>query len=67
MKGHANVTAPMGGAMWEGGGATFINKGTNGRWRDILSSGEIETYQQRVISELGEPCAQWLADGGPIT
>ncbi len=67
MKSHAEVTAPMGGAMWEGGGQTFINKGTNGRWRDILTDADIKEYEQRAISELGEPCAQWLAHGGAIT
>ena len=64
MKSHAATTAPMGGAMWEGGGETFINKGTNGRWRDILTAEEIAEYEQRVTTELGEECARWLADGG---
>ena len=54
MKSHTDVTAPMGGAMWEGGGTTFINKGTNGRWRDILTRTEIEEYEYRAINELGE-------------
>ena len=67
MKAHAQVTAPMGGAMWEGGGATFINRGTNGRWRDLLSEAEIAEYEQRAIAELGRECARWLADGGAVT
>ena len=66
MKNNAAVTAPMGGAMWRGGAETFINKGTNGRWRDILSSAEIEEYEQQAINELGQPCAKWLAQGGPL-
>ena len=31
MKSHADKSAPLGGALWEGGASTFINKGTNGR------------------------------------
>ncbi len=27
-------------AMFEGGGNTFINKGVNGRWKDVLSASE---------------------------
>ena len=34
MKAHADMVAPRGGIMWNGGAKTFINKGTNGRWRD---------------------------------
>ena len=37
MKAHSERFAPMGGMPWEGGGQTFIHKGTNGRWRDVLS------------------------------
>ncbi|RLA09845.1 MAG: sulfotransferase domain-containing protein, partial [Gammaproteobacteria bacterium] len=66
MKSHAAATAPMGGAMWEGGGETFINKGTNGRWRDILTAEEIREYERKANSELGEACARWLANGGTI-
>ena len=66
MKANAQKTAPMGGAMWKGGGESFINKGTNGRWRDILSSEEIDAYEQRAIVELGEACAGWLHGGGAI-
>jgi len=33
MKAHAEKSAPLGGVLWEGGASTFINKGTNGRWR----------------------------------
>lgn len=67
MKSHAATTAPMGGAMWAGGGETFINKGTNGRWRDILTAAEVTEYEQRATTELGEECARWLASGGAFT
>jgi aryl sulfotransferase len=46
-----------------GGGETFIHKGTNGRWRDVLSAGEIAEYEARAIDELGPECAAWLATG----
>ncbi len=63
MKAHADLVAPAGGALWEGGATTFINKGTNGRWRDLLTAEEIAAYEQRARDELGEECAHWLATG----
>lgn len=66
MKAHASEVAPRGGVMWKGGATTFINKGNNGRWRDILSSAEINAYEDRAVAELGVECAKWLADGGSL-
>lgn len=63
MKQHADRTAPRGGAMWRGGGATFINRGSNGRWRDLLTVQDVRAYEARAVQELGEACAHWLATG----
>ncbi len=61
MKKNAGKTVPAGGAFWEGGAATFIHKGVNGRWRDVLSPDEIGAYEVKARAELDEPCAAWLA------
>ena len=63
MKAHAELAAPLGGALWNGGAKTFINKGTNGRWRDMLSPSEVSAYEARARKELGADCAKWLAQG----
>lgn len=63
MKEHAELSAPLGGALWEGGGKTFINKGTNGRWRDELSPAESAAYEQKALEKLGPECAAWMAHG----
>lgn len=63
MKAHAGMVAPRGGIMWNGGAKTFINKGTNGRWRDTLSAAEIAAYEAKAVKELGPACAKWLAQG----
>lgn len=49
--------------IFEGGGQNFINKGTNGRWRDILSQDEIGRCDRVAEAELGEECARWLRTG----
>ncbi len=63
MKQHAHLAAPMGGAIWEGGAGTFINKGTNGRWQGTLTADEIAAYDARAKEELGPDCAAWLERG----
>ena len=63
MKAHAAKSAPLGGVFWDGGAATFINKGTNGRWKDTLTPGDRARYEAVALEELGEDCARWLATG----
>lgn len=63
MKTHAENVAPLGGAIFEGGAQTFINKGVNGRWKDVLSAEDIAAYEARALAELGPDCARWLAEG----
>ena len=66
MKDHAELAAPLGGALWQGGARTFINKGTNGRWKDILPTALSHAYEARARRELGDACAAWLRDGGAV-
>ena len=63
MKAHAERYAPLGGMIWQGGANTFINKGRNGRWRDVLSAAESAAYEVKALQELGPDCARWLATG----
>lgn len=65
MKTNAEKVAPSGGALWNGGAATFINKGTNDRWRDVLTPADIAAYEKRAIEELGAECAAWPAGDEP--
>ncbi|WP_425409698.1 sulfotransferase domain-containing protein [Hyphococcus sp.] len=63
MKNHAEKIVPLGGEPWKGGAKTFINKGSNGRWRDMLPAGDSARYEARALEELGEDCAHWLQYG----
>jgi aryl sulfotransferase len=63
MKAHAARVAPLGGAIFDGGADAFINKGTNGRWRDVLSPEESAAYEAMALEKLGPQCARWLATG----
>jgi aryl sulfotransferase len=63
MKAHATKSVPLGGLFWDGGAQTFVNKGTNGRWREVLTPEESHKYEQLARQQLGEPCARWLETG----
>jgi aryl sulfotransferase len=52
-------------AMFQGGNQTFFNKGTNGRWRDVLDDADLALYQ-KAMEKLPPDLARWLEDGGPV-
>eukprot|EP01104_Vermistella_antarctica_P006653 TRINITY_DN17361_c0_g1_i1.p1 TRINITY_DN17361_c0_g1~~TRINITY_DN17361_c0_g1_i1.p1 ORF type:complete len:333 (-),score=85.91 TRINITY_DN17361_c0_g1_i1:52-1002(-) len=64
MKEHSDLAAPLGGTFWVGGSKDFMHKGTNSRWKDVLSTDEVDEYKKRSVAELGEECAKWLELGG---
>lgn len=66
MKRNATKSVPLGGAFWDAGAEVFINKGTNGRWRDTLTGEESRQYEARAAAELGADCARWLATGAGL-
>lgn len=66
MKENATKSVPLGGAFWDAGAQVFIHKGQNGRWRDVLTSEDCESYDDRAQIELGSECAHWLAEGGTV-
>jgi aryl sulfotransferase len=63
MKENAEVLSPALNELWEGGMKSFINKGTNNRWRDVLTAEEIQKYEDTVRANLSPDCAAWLAVG----
>jgi aryl sulfotransferase len=66
MKDHAETLTPMLEQILKGGGKAFINRGTNERWRDILSEEDVRNYESTALRELGPECAKWLATGERI-
>jgi aryl sulfotransferase len=64
MKSHATDMSPVpADVVWENGPDTFINKGINGRWKDVLTANDVKLYEEKAVAELGEECARWLAEG----
>ena len=46
--------------VFQGGGNTFINKGTNGRWKDVLTADAVRKADEVAALNLTEDCARWL-------
>lgn len=63
MKTHAPELLPGATDVWAGGARTFINKGTNGRWRSVLTDADLALYDAAVERELSPDCASWLVYG----
>jgi aryl sulfotransferase len=63
MKQHATKSLPFEGKFWDDGARTFVNKGVNGRWRDVLTADDIARYDAAAERELGAACARWFARG----
>jgi aryl sulfotransferase len=49
--------------LMEGGAASFFFKGTNGRWRDVLTPAQLERYDRLVADGLPSDAAEWLEHG----
>jgi aryl sulfotransferase len=66
MKRQGDLYAPGGGHFWKGGAQTFLHKGTNGRWREVLSDKEMALYEAACDRALTLDCRVWLESGGTI-
>jgi aryl sulfotransferase len=53
--------------LFEGGAESFLFKGANGRWRGVLTEGELQRYQDRVQELLAPEAANWLEHGSLVT
>jgi aryl sulfotransferase len=63
MKANGASVMSLAEGVFYNGAKSFFNKGTNDRWRDVLTAHDIARYEERARKELGEECANWLATG----
>lgn len=63
VKRQATADPKAGKNVWKGGMATFFNKGTNGRWRTVLSDEEVAMYEETAVKVLTPDCKEWLEQG----
>ena len=46
-----------------GGAQTFLHKGTNGRWRDVVSKDDLARYDAKVKAQFSPSLARWIEHG----
>jgi len=63
MKRDGEALIPFAHALWEGGPNRFLNKGTNGRWRDCFAPEDLARYQAKVEAEVSPALARWIEHG----
>lgn len=63
MKKNSIKYAPFSGKPWKGGAKAFFKKGTNERWKNVLTDEDIYNYEKTAYSKLGSDCAKWLITG----
>jgi len=56
----------QGPGMLRDGLASFFNKGTNGRWRGVLTADDLTLYDAAKRRILEPGCAAWLESGGSV-
>ena len=52
--------------VFRGGQATFINKGTDGRWQGVLDEADLKMYELTRDKVLTEDCAAWIEGGDAV-
>lgn len=53
--------------FFAGGAQSFVHKGTNGRWKDVLTEAELAQYRAAMERTLEPACARWLEHGGAVS
>jgi aryl sulfotransferase len=66
MKAQGAELMPMTNVGLQGGSDTFFHKGTNGRWREVLSGNDLKLYNSAAHRELTPECRRWLENGGNV-
>ena len=60
MRRQSDRYVPCGGRLWNGGAASFLYRGTNGRWRGVLGEEQLEAYDRVSREALSPACHDWL-------
>lgn len=51
------------GDNWQGGASTFLHRGTNGRWQEILTEADLAAYEEAASALMAPDLRAW-AEGG---
>lgn len=63
MKKSADMLMPGAGMIFKGGGNTFLNKGTNNRWKDQVDPADLALFEAKVRAQFSPSLAAWAEHG----
>jgi len=63
MRRDAALLGPEMGMVFEGGAERFLYKGTNDRWRDVLTPEDLSLYEVAAARALTPDLKRWLEEG----
>ena len=63
MKANGQALLPKLGQYFDHGSERFLNKGVNGRWKDILTEADLARYEAVFRRKVSPACAEWLEHG----
>ena len=63
MKAQGEALLPNIGEHFDHGPKRFLNKGVNGRWRDVLTEADLARYEAVFRRKVSPACADWLEHG----
>jgi aryl sulfotransferase len=49
--------------IFKDGHQTFLYRGTNSRWRGVLTDADLDLYQRKISAQLSPAHIRWLTDG----
>lgn len=63
MREHGATLMPRAALSWDSGHERFLNKGTNERWREVLTQEDVARYREREGREFSPALARWVVQG----
>ena len=63
MKAQGDVLLAHQQRTFDGGAARFLHKGTNGRWKDVVSNADLARYDAQVKAHFTPDLAHWVSNG----
>ena len=63
MKRDGEALLPKIGEHFDRGAERFLNKGTNGRWKDFLTAADLARYDALIAAKLPPELARWVERG----
>lgn len=63
MKRDGDALIPEAKMLWREGSSSFLNKGTNGRWRACVPPDDLRRYDEKVKAQFSPALASWIEHG----